>query len=161
MLPAFIQPLDMTFWNILQLGWPGCGRVLPLCGHPRKNGDHQLQRTGLYEYPAYDIVSWYWKARSQMIKKPRSGTGYEKKEIPPSFKYDQFEIANIFVSRLRGITEKLQMSGKMYVATGTQPEFQEKLIVERRLFVRILVVCSALRTEESIWNCADIIDIGT
>ncbi|GFV30154.1 reverse transcriptase [Trichonephila clavipes] len=47
----------------------------PLSGHARMDGDHLLQCTGLVEYPADDIVSWYWEARYQMVKKPNTGIG--------------------------------------------------------------------------------------
>ncbi|GFT68271.1 reverse transcriptase [Trichonephila clavipes] len=45
----------------------------PLCGHARMVGDHLLQCTGLLEYPADDIVSRYWEAQRQMVKKPTTG----------------------------------------------------------------------------------------
>ncbi|GFW31459.1 hypothetical protein TNCV_1288061 [Trichonephila clavipes] len=34
------------------------------------DGDHLLQSTGLDEYPTDDVVSQYWEARRQMVKKP-------------------------------------------------------------------------------------------
>ncbi|GFX71052.1 reverse transcriptase [Trichonephila clavipes] len=46
-----------------------------LCGYARMDGDHLLQSTGLDEYPADDIVSRYWEARRQMVKKPSTGVG--------------------------------------------------------------------------------------
>ncbi|GFT13722.1 reverse transcriptase [Trichonephila clavipes] len=42
----------------------------PFCGNARMDGDHLLQCTGLD-----DIVSQYWKARRQMVKKPSTGVG--------------------------------------------------------------------------------------
>ncbi|GFV93552.1 hypothetical protein TNCV_1988641 [Trichonephila clavipes] len=50
-------------------------KACPICGHARMDGDHLLQCTGLDEYPADDIVSRYWGARRQMVKKPSMGVG--------------------------------------------------------------------------------------
>ncbi|GFV36675.1 reverse transcriptase [Trichonephila clavipes] len=47
----------------------------PVCSHARMDGNHLLQCTGLDEYPTDDIVSQYWKARRQMVKKPSMGVG--------------------------------------------------------------------------------------
>ncbi|GFV39499.1 reverse transcriptase [Trichonephila clavipes] len=47
----------------------------PLCGHARMDGNHLLQCTRLDEYPADDIVSRYWEARCQMVRKPSTGVG--------------------------------------------------------------------------------------
>ncbi|GFY28801.1 hypothetical protein TNCV_4719371 [Trichonephila clavipes] len=41
----------------------------------RMDSDHLLQCTGLDEYPADDIVSRYWEARRQMVKKPSTSAG--------------------------------------------------------------------------------------
>ncbi|GFU69625.1 reverse transcriptase [Trichonephila clavipes] len=49
--------------------------AFPLCGHARMDGDHLPQCTGLAEYPADDIVSRYWEARHQMVKKSSTGVG--------------------------------------------------------------------------------------
>ncbi|GFU49897.1 reverse transcriptase [Trichonephila clavipes] len=59
------------------LHWLGvaANEVCPLCGHARMGGDHLLQCTGLVEYPADDIISQYWEARCQMVKKLSSGFG--------------------------------------------------------------------------------------
>ncbi|GFV73251.1 reverse transcriptase [Trichonephila clavipes] len=46
-----------------------------LYGHARMNGDHLLQCTGLDEYPTDDVVSRYWEARRQMVKKFLMGVG--------------------------------------------------------------------------------------
>ncbi|GFX26308.1 hypothetical protein TNCV_949061 [Trichonephila clavipes] len=40
------------------------------CGLAKMEGDHVPRRTGLAEYPADDIISWYWESRRQMVKKP-------------------------------------------------------------------------------------------
>ncbi|GFS77257.1 cuticle protein 10.9 [Trichonephila clavipes] len=47
----------------------------PLCDHARMDGDHLLQCTELDEYPSSDVVSRYWEARRQMVKKPSTGFG--------------------------------------------------------------------------------------
>ncbi|GFW43007.1 reverse transcriptase [Trichonephila clavipes] len=47
----------------------------PICGHARMNSALLLQCTGLYKYPADDIVSRYWEARRQTAKKPSTGVG--------------------------------------------------------------------------------------
>ncbi|GFV89228.1 reverse transcriptase [Trichonephila clavipes] len=59
------------------LYWLGvaANEACPLCGHARMDGDHLPQCTGLTEYPAEDIVSRYWEARRQMVKKPSTGVG--------------------------------------------------------------------------------------
>ncbi|GFW89867.1 reverse transcriptase [Trichonephila clavipes] len=59
------------------LHWLGLttGEVCPLCGHARMDGNHLLQCTGLDEYPTDDIVSWYWEARCQMVRKQSTGVG--------------------------------------------------------------------------------------
>ncbi|GFT24886.1 reverse transcriptase [Trichonephila clavipes] len=59
------------------LHWLGlaANETCPLCGHARMDGDHLLQCTGLEEYPTDDIVSRYWEARRQMVKKPNTGVG--------------------------------------------------------------------------------------
>ncbi|GFX29750.1 uncharacterized protein TNCV_2750841 [Trichonephila clavipes] len=51
------------------------GLVWPLCGHARMDDDHLLQCTGLDEYPTDNVVSRYWEARCQMVKKPSTGVG--------------------------------------------------------------------------------------
>ncbi|GFU44665.1 reverse transcriptase [Trichonephila clavipes] len=43
------------------------------CGHARMDGDHLHQCTGFAEYPTHDIVSRYWEAWRQMVKKPSTG----------------------------------------------------------------------------------------
>ncbi|GFU82101.1 reverse transcriptase [Trichonephila clavipes] len=40
-----------------------------LCGHARMDSDLLLQCTGLVNYPIDDILSRYWEAWSQMVKK--------------------------------------------------------------------------------------------
>ncbi|GFV12794.1 reverse transcriptase [Trichonephila clavipes] len=59
------------------LHWLGVAvnEVCQLCYHARMDGDHLLQCTGLVKYPADDIVSQYWEARRQMVKKPSTGVG--------------------------------------------------------------------------------------
>ncbi|GFS71652.1 reverse transcriptase [Trichonephila clavipes] len=59
------------------LHWLGvaANEACPLCGHARMDSDHLLRYTGLDEYTAYDIVSRYWEARRQMVKKPSTGVG--------------------------------------------------------------------------------------
>ncbi|GFT83565.1 reverse transcriptase [Trichonephila clavipes] len=51
------------------LHWLG----LPTLQTARMDSDHLLQCTGLDEYPADDIVSRYWEAWCQMVKKPSTG----------------------------------------------------------------------------------------
>ncbi|GFW25114.1 major facilitator superfamily domain-containing protein 3 [Trichonephila clavipes] len=46
-----------------------------LCSQVRMDGHHLLQCTGLDEYLTDDIVSWYWEAQHQMVKKPSTGIG--------------------------------------------------------------------------------------
>ncbi|GFT24734.1 reverse transcriptase [Trichonephila clavipes] len=46
-----------------------------ICVHARMDVDHLFQCTGLDEYPADDIVSRYWEARRQRVKKPSTGVG--------------------------------------------------------------------------------------
>ncbi|GFY07253.1 reverse transcriptase [Trichonephila clavipes] len=57
--------------------WLGvaANKACTLCGHARMDGDHLLQCTGLDEYLADDIVSRYWEARRQIVKKPSMGVG--------------------------------------------------------------------------------------
>ncbi|GFX60385.1 reverse transcriptase [Trichonephila clavipes] len=57
------------------LAWRGCYEACPLCGHARMYGDYLLQCTELVEYPADDMVSRYWEARRQMVKKPSTDVG--------------------------------------------------------------------------------------
>ncbi|GFU90622.1 reverse transcriptase [Trichonephila clavipes] len=59
------------------LHWLGlaANEACPLCGHARMDGDHLLQCTGVDEYPTDDIVSRYWEAWRQMVKKPSTGIG--------------------------------------------------------------------------------------
>ncbi|GFT95806.1 reverse transcriptase [Trichonephila clavipes] len=59
------------------LHWPGLAadEACPFCSHARMDGMHLLQSTGLDEYPTDDIVSRYWKARRQMVKKPSMDIG--------------------------------------------------------------------------------------
>ncbi|GFW48144.1 reverse transcriptase [Trichonephila clavipes] len=59
------------------LHWLGvaANEACSLCGHARMEGDHLLQCTGLDEYAAGNIVSRYWEARLQMVKKPSTGVG--------------------------------------------------------------------------------------
>ncbi|GFX99748.1 reverse transcriptase [Trichonephila clavipes] len=59
------------------LHWLGvaANEAYPLCGHDRMDGDRLLQCTGLNEYLADDIVSRYWEAGRQMVKKPSTGVG--------------------------------------------------------------------------------------
>ncbi|GFX99213.1 reverse transcriptase [Trichonephila clavipes] len=76
-----------TIWNFatypghdllgVNLHWLGvaANQACPLCGRAKMDGNHLLQFTGLYEYPADDIVSRYWEARLQMVKKPSTGVG--------------------------------------------------------------------------------------
>ncbi|GFW23212.1 hypothetical protein TNCV_3803121 [Trichonephila clavipes] len=45
------------------------------------DGDPLLQCTGLNEYPADNIVSQYWEAWRQMVKKPNTGVVYINKNI--------------------------------------------------------------------------------
>ncbi|GFU56064.1 reverse transcriptase [Trichonephila clavipes] len=57
------------------LHWLGVAAnvACPLCGHARIDDDHLPQCTGLGEYPAVDIISRYWEAWRQMVKKPSAG----------------------------------------------------------------------------------------
>ncbi|GFU27553.1 cuticle protein 10.9 [Trichonephila clavipes] len=64
----------MTFWEYTSTGLAADG-ACPLCGHVRMDGDHLLQCTELDEYSADDIVSRYWEARCQMVKKASTGVG--------------------------------------------------------------------------------------
>ncbi|GFW66728.1 reverse transcriptase [Trichonephila clavipes] len=59
------------------LHWLGvaANEACPLCDHARMDGDYLLQCTGLDEYPTDDIVSQYWEARHQMVKKPSTDVG--------------------------------------------------------------------------------------
>ncbi|GFX84888.1 reverse transcriptase [Trichonephila clavipes] len=59
------------------LNWLGkaANEACPLCGHVRINDNHLPQCTGLAEYTADGIVSRYWEARCQMVKKPSMGVG--------------------------------------------------------------------------------------
>ncbi|GFT52953.1 reverse transcriptase [Trichonephila clavipes] len=50
-------------------------KACPLGGHARMNDDHLLQCSGLHEYAPDHIVSKYWEARRQMVKKPSTGFG--------------------------------------------------------------------------------------
>ncbi|GFV15124.1 reverse transcriptase [Trichonephila clavipes] len=59
----------------LHLLGAAANEVCPLCGHVRMDGDHLLQCTELDKYPIGDIVSQYWEARRQMVKKPSTGVG--------------------------------------------------------------------------------------
>ncbi|GFS53462.1 reverse transcriptase [Trichonephila clavipes] len=59
------------------LHWLGVAtnEACSIYAHVRRDGVHLLQCTGLVEYPADDIVSRYWEARRQMVKKPSTGVG--------------------------------------------------------------------------------------
>ncbi|GFW89948.1 reverse transcriptase [Trichonephila clavipes] len=59
------------------LHWLGvaASEACTICGHARMDGDHLLQCIGLDEYPADDIISRYWEARRQTVKKPNTGVG--------------------------------------------------------------------------------------
>ncbi|GFY34184.1 cuticle protein 10.9 [Trichonephila clavipes] len=72
LLPTFASQPDMTFWEYTSTGL-AADEACPLCDHARIDSDHLLQCTRLDEYPADDIVSWYWKAGRQMVKKPSTG----------------------------------------------------------------------------------------
>ncbi|GFX87968.1 reverse transcriptase [Trichonephila clavipes] len=48
---------------------------LGVAANEAMDGKHLLQCTRLTEYLADDIVSWYWEARRQMVKKPSTGVG--------------------------------------------------------------------------------------
>ncbi|GFW32295.1 reverse transcriptase [Trichonephila clavipes] len=67
LLLAFTNPPNMTFWEYTSTG------LTWLCGHARMDGELLLQCTGLDKYPTDDVVSRYWEARRQMVKKPRTG----------------------------------------------------------------------------------------
>ncbi|GFW71274.1 hypothetical protein TNCV_536921 [Trichonephila clavipes] len=56
----------------LYLHWFGlvADEACSLYGHAKMDGYHQLQCTGLDEHP---VVSWYWGAQCQMVKKPSTG----------------------------------------------------------------------------------------
>ncbi|GFX38627.1 reverse transcriptase [Trichonephila clavipes] len=64
------------FWGVY-LHWLGLAadKACLLCGHASMDGDHLSQCTELDEYPTDDIVSRYWEARRQMVKKPSTGVG--------------------------------------------------------------------------------------
>ncbi|GFV78316.1 reverse transcriptase [Trichonephila clavipes] len=47
----------------------------PLYGRARMDGDHLLQCTELNEYSTDDVISRYWEAWRQMVKKPSTGVG--------------------------------------------------------------------------------------
>ncbi|GFU54159.1 reverse transcriptase [Trichonephila clavipes] len=53
----------------------GCCSNSPNHRSCRMDGDPLLQCTGLDEYQTEEIVSRYWEARRQMIKKPSTGVG--------------------------------------------------------------------------------------
>ncbi|GFX37671.1 reverse transcriptase [Trichonephila clavipes] len=59
------------------LHWIGLAadEACPLCSHVRMDGDHLLQCTRLDEYPTDVIVSRYWEARPQIVKKRSTGVG--------------------------------------------------------------------------------------
>ncbi|GFY04719.1 reverse transcriptase [Trichonephila clavipes] len=59
------------------LHWLGLAadEACTICGHARMDGDHLLECTGLDEYPTDDIVSRYWEAWRQMVKKPSMSVG--------------------------------------------------------------------------------------
>ncbi|GFX37949.1 reverse transcriptase [Trichonephila clavipes] len=61
----------------VHLHWLGvaANEAYPLCGHARMDGDHLPQCTGLAAYPTDDIISRYWEARRQTVKKPSMGVG--------------------------------------------------------------------------------------
>ncbi|GFW57647.1 reverse transcriptase [Trichonephila clavipes] len=59
------------------LHWLGvaANEACPICFPVKKHGDHLLQYTVHDEYPADDIISRYWEAWRQMVKKPSTGVG--------------------------------------------------------------------------------------
>ncbi|GFY16502.1 reverse transcriptase [Trichonephila clavipes] len=63
-LGVYIHPLGLA-----------ADEAFSLSGHARMNGDHLLQCTGLDEYPNDNVVSWYWEADHQMVKKPSTSIG--------------------------------------------------------------------------------------
>ncbi|GFU13583.1 cuticle protein 10.9 [Trichonephila clavipes] len=66
----------MTFWEYTStLLGVAANEACPLCDHARMDDDPLFQRTGLDKYPADDIVSRYWEAWRQMVKKPSTGVG--------------------------------------------------------------------------------------
>ncbi|GFU46667.1 hypothetical protein TNCV_1546751 [Trichonephila clavipes] len=72
LLPVFVEPTDMTFWEYHWLSL-AADEVCSLCGHIRMDGDHLLQCTELKEYPAGGIVNRYMEAQCQIVKKPSAG----------------------------------------------------------------------------------------
>ncbi|GFX30048.1 hypothetical protein TNCV_2617591 [Trichonephila clavipes] len=72
-------PLTANHWTSL-IGnlpphWLGvaANEACPLCGNARMDDDQLLQCTGLDAYTNDDVVSRYWEARRQMVKKPSTG----------------------------------------------------------------------------------------
>ncbi|GFY19737.1 reverse transcriptase [Trichonephila clavipes] len=59
------------------LHWLGvaANEACPLCGYARMYGNHLLQCTGLDKYTADEIISRYWEARCQIVKKSSTGVG--------------------------------------------------------------------------------------
>ncbi|GFV32227.1 hypothetical protein TNCV_1675151 [Trichonephila clavipes] len=67
----------MTFWEYTStdFAWLLTKPACLLCGDTRMNGDQLPGCTRLDEYPTDDVVSRYWEARRQMVKKPSTGFG--------------------------------------------------------------------------------------
>ncbi|GFY16507.1 reverse transcriptase [Trichonephila clavipes] len=63
-LGVYIHPLGLA-----------ADEAFSLSGHARMNGDYLLQCTGLDEYPTDNVISWYWEADHQMVKKPSTSIG--------------------------------------------------------------------------------------
>ncbi|GFV12079.1 sorting nexin-19 [Trichonephila clavipes] len=56
-------------------GHTSTGLACPLCSHARRDDDQLLLCTGLDEYLTDDIVSRYWEAQHQMVRKQSTGFG--------------------------------------------------------------------------------------